>query len=144
MRTRGVALDFDGVVVESVGIKDAAFGEIFSHYPEWPQILEYHLAHNATLRFEKFRHIYVSILGREYSADIESTLTARFSELVCEAIVRCPAVPGATRLLAELGGKLPVFLVSKSPDDELAHILLERHLAQYFDRVYAGSWNKPA
>ena len=64
-----ILLDFDGVIIESVGIKDEAFEKLYQNYPKHlTQIMEYHLSHNATIRFIKFRYIVENILNEPYSA----------------------------------------------------------------------------
>ena len=70
-------LDFDGVVVESVGIKDQAFRQLYQDFPQHlDRIMEYHLSHNATIRFEKFRYIAENILRCQFTAEMEAKLKA--------------------------------------------------------------------
>ncbi|MDN5339305.1 MAG: hypothetical protein PWQ30_414, partial [Euryarchaeota archaeon] len=53
-------LDFDGVVVESLPLKTAAFRKIFSFTsPEHlDEIIAFHLENGGMSRYDKFRHIY--------------------------------------------------------------------------------------
>ncbi len=68
MNPRAIILDFDGTIVESVGIKDQAFEALFDQYPEhFDEIMQYHLAHNATIRFDKFKFIAENILHINYT-----------------------------------------------------------------------------
>ncbi len=144
MGLNAIILDFDGTLVESVGIKDRAFRELFAadHPDRIDDIMDYHLAHNATLRFEKFRHITETILGRPYTEADRERLSNRFSTLVFRAIVDCPKVAGLDDFLADFAGRVPLYLVSMSPDEELWAILRARDLTDTFTRVYAGSWPK--
>jgi len=143
MKIKTIILDFDGTIVESVGIKDSAFKILFSEYPEHlDRIMEYHLSHNATVRFEKFRHITENILNQEYNEDIKRFLSRRFSGLVFERIVECPYVRGAEIFLNYFREKVPLYLASASPADELEKILSARNLKKYFKDVYAIPWVK--
>ncbi len=136
-------LDFDGVIIESVGIKDDAFEQLFRGYPEHlNQIIEYHLAHNATIRFKKFQYITETILQEPYTDEKEQELSAAFSRLVFERIVQCPFVEGAKAFLDFFLGQIPVYLVSVSPKVELETVLERRQLDIYFKQVYADPWNK--
>lgn len=145
MTLKVVISDFDGTLVESAGIKDEAFHALYSdEAPEHlDEIMAYHKAHNATLRFEKFRHIHERILGKPYTEADAARLSARFSELVFERIVAAPPVPGLKAFLEAVAG-LPLYLVSMSPDEELARILAARHLDCNLAGVYPGSWQKAA
>jgi beta-phosphoglucomutase-like phosphatase (HAD superfamily) len=140
---RAIILDFDGTLVESVGIKDDAFRALFSEYPEHlPAIMEYHLTQNATVRFEKFRHITESILGMQYDDHTKERLSRTFSEMVFRRITECPFVAGAEEFLEHFCRKIPLYLSSASPDEELSRILETRCLRDFFRHVYAASWPK--
>lgn len=135
--------DFDGVLVESVDIKDRAFETLFKDYPEHiEEIMDYHLSNNATVRYDKFRYITETILGQNYDKDTEKTLSEKFSSLVFTGIVECPYVKGAIELLDTYRDKLPIYLASRSPADELDKILDARSLKKYFKKVYAVPWIK--
>ena len=143
MRFKIIILDFDGTIVESVGIKDAAFYELFKGFPEHiDEIVTYHLSHNATIRFEKFQFIYRKILNQPYSEEIKENLSERFSQLVFDKIAGCGYVPGALEFLDYFGNFVPLYLVSMSPEAELGKILKKRKLTQYFKKVYSSSWKK--
>jgi phosphoglycolate phosphatase-like HAD superfamily hydrolase len=142
-RFRVIVLDFDGTVVESVGIKDRVFYELFRGFPDkLDRIMAYHLSHNAVIRFEKFEHIYTKILGLPYTEEVKEHLSERFSALAFNAIVECPYVEGAWDFLARYQKLVPLYLVSMSPEDELNRILAARGLSQFFKKVYPSSWQK--
>jgi phosphoglycolate phosphatase-like HAD superfamily hydrolase len=143
MKIKTIILDFDGTIVESVGIKDWAFETLFKEYPDHlDEITKYHLSHNATVRFEKFKYITEHILKEKYTEDVERNLSRRFSELVFKQIVECPYVSGAEDFLNYFWGKIPLYLASASPAEELERILKARNLEKYFKKIYAIPWMK--
>ena len=143
MKYKVIILDFDGTIVESVGIKDEAFKTLFTKYPDkLDEITNYHLSHNATIRFEKFRHITKHILNQEYTEELERTLSRKFSDLVFQKIIECPYVHGAKDFLNCFWGRVPLYLASTSPADELDRILTARDIKKYFKNVYAIPWVK--
>ena len=143
MALRVAILDFDGTLVESVGIKDRAFERLYGDTPQWPAISEYHLANNHTIRFEKFRVIDERFLGIEHTPERAADLAARFSALVADEIVASPEVPGARELLDALdAADVRTYLLSMSPADELGDILARRGLGERFAGVYAHPWAK--
>jgi phosphoglycolate phosphatase-like HAD superfamily hydrolase len=138
-----IAFDFDGVIVESVGIKDQAFSSLFCQYTvHYDQIMSYHLSHNATVRFEKFEYIFENILGLSYSDDIEAKLNTQFSEFVFNRIVSCPIVPGVLGFLNVFSGNKKLYLISMTPEAELIKILKSRGLLDFFKLVYSSVWKK--
>ena len=138
-----IILDFDGTLVESVGIKDDAFKELFSEFPtQIDEIMQYHMTHNATIRFEKFKHIYENILKRSYTPQLKRDLSAKFSELVFDKIIKCRYVAGAREFLDYYHNTIPLYLVSMSPENELRRILDARKLTGYFKKIYSSEWKK--
>ena len=81
-------LDFDGTVVESNKIKDQAFENIFSEWPEHRHaMMKWHFANNTMVRQDKFRYFVEVILGQQGDDELIEKLTKRFSELSYKAIV---------------------------------------------------------
>jgi len=143
MRFKVIILDFDGTLIESVGIKDQAFKELFKDYPEHlNEIISYHLSHNATIRYDKFKYINEKILGQPYTKEIEKKMSEEFSHYVFEHILRCPYVQGAIEFLDYFYSKIPLYIVSVNPAWELARILDARELRKYFKKIYANPGSK--
>ncbi len=140
---QAIILDFDGVIVESVGIKDDAFRELFKDFPHHLEaIMKYHLANNATIRYEKFKVIYEEILGLPYTAAVSTQLGLQFSKMIFEKIVVCPFVTGAVEFLDYFSRQSLLYLVSINPSEELKAILSARKIDYYFNEVYAYPWGK--
>ncbi len=143
MKFKVIIFDFDGVLLESVEIKDYAFKTLFKDYPEHlEEIMEYHLSNNATVRFDKFKYITENILCKNYDKETEKKLSEIFSDLVFRRLVECPFVKGAKEILVFLQDKIPIYIASRSPADELDKILETRKLKKYFKKVYAVPWLK--
>jgi beta-phosphoglucomutase-like phosphatase (HAD superfamily) len=131
-----IILDFDGVILESVGIKTEAYRELFSAYPrELDRIMEYHLKNLGTSRFDKIRYIYEHILGEDLPPDEYRNLINRFADLVLGKVLRAPFVPGAPEFLEGFHLKLPLYVVSATPEDEIRFIVEERGLSRFFRGV---------
>lgn len=140
---QAIILDFDGVIVESVGIKDDAFRELFKEFPHHlDAIMTYHLTNNAIIRYEKFKVIYEEILGLPYTAEVSTRLGAQFSKMIFEKIVLCSFVKGAEELLKEFQRQALFYLVSINPLQELKAILAAKKIDHYFSDVYAYPWGK--
>jgi phosphoglycolate phosphatase-like HAD superfamily hydrolase len=134
---RAVVLDFDGVIVESNGIKTEAFREVFRRFPEHgARMMTFHEEHISLSRVQKFRYLVEELLGRPGDETLVEELARDFSWRVLEEVVRCPLVPGAMEFLGDLAPRLPVYLASITPEPELEEILERRGLRQYFRAVF--------
>jgi beta-phosphoglucomutase len=138
-----VILDFDGVILESVGVKTRAFHELFSFRPDRvDEIVDYHRRNTGVSRFDKFRYIYREILREPLPEEQFRWLSDRYADLVVDGVVASPFVPGAGEFLREFAGKLPLFVVSASPQEELESIIRQRSLARCFRKVYGAPTRK--
>lgn len=134
------ALDFDGVVLESVDVKLAAFKSLFAGRANAARIAAYLEEHNGVDRYTKFRHIWTEMLGLAYDADVEARLDAEFNALVFDAVCACPFVPGAEGFLN--GTKLPLYVVSAMPLRDLRLIVERRGLTPRFRGLYGAPGRK--
>jgi len=139
-----VFFDFDGVVLDSAGIKTEAFPEVFIEYPEHKvAITNYHLANQGMSRYEKFEWIYQTLLNEELTEEKSSELGARFSEIVLEKILACDFMPGAKKLLSyykDIG--VPAVVASGTPYQELLTIIHKRELDHYFADIWGSPMKK--
>ena len=138
-----IILDFDGVVLESVRVKTDAFRELFSFSPEHvDEIVEYHRRNTGVSRFDKFRYIYREILKEPLSDERFDWLSDRYAELVVDGVIASPFVPGGEKFLESYSARIPLFVVSASPQEELGFIIRRRGLSRCFRKVYGAPTRK--
>lgn len=130
---KAVIFDFDGVIIESAGIKTKAFEALFADYPDrLPEIISYHQKHAGISRYVKFRYFYEKILGQELSVQEEAELGERFSQIVMRQILEAPFVAGAIEFLTQNKNRYHLFIASGTPEAELQNIMSHRQLNQFF------------
>lgn len=140
---RVVAFDFDGVIAESADIKTDAFRALYAERSEHVEaVVAHHRANEGISRYHKFRHIHEQILGEPYDPVLEAELDARFTGLVFEAIVNAPFVHGVVELLELLSERVPLYVVSGTPDAELDRIVEARGLSSFFAGILGSSKGK--
>ncbi|KLK87745.1 haloacid dehalogenase [Methanoculleus sediminis] len=137
-------LDFDGVVVESLPLKTAAFRKIFSFAPpkHLDEIIAFHLENGGMSRYDKFRHIYANILHEELTREQEGRLADEYVGLIFESMLTVPCVRGAEVLLRDCSRRLPLYIVSATPEGEMQEIARRRDLTKYFVRIYGSPKTK--
>ncbi len=140
---RAIVFDFDGVILESVDIKTRAFEGLFKAYPEHVHnIVQFHLANGGMSRFDKFKYFYREFLNKPLSERELEQLGNRFSELVFEAILRCPFVAGAREFLEKYSARYDLFVASGTPQEEMRTIVVRRGIEQFFQGVYGSPNSK--
>jgi phosphoglycolate phosphatase-like HAD superfamily hydrolase len=142
---QAIIFDFDGVLVESVDVKGDAFVALYKD--ETPEIREkvkrYHSEHGGISRFEKIRYYDEVLCGREISEAQVLAKAARFGEIVEDIVVATPYVDGAEVFLKTYAGRVPFFVVSATPQDELERIISRRGMKHYFEVVLGSPIKKP-
>ncbi|MGE0396538.1 MAG: HAD family hydrolase [Kofleriaceae bacterium] len=143
---RAIVFDFDGVVLESADVKTHAFVELFAEHGKDVQarVLEHHLANLGISRFKKFAWVHENVLHRTLSDDESRALGDRFSSLALAKVLAAPFVPGADTALRDLATRLPLFVASGTPQEELDAIVDQRALRSFFREVHGTPREKPA
>lgn len=140
---RILIFDFDGVIVESNGIKDQAFHQLFSKFPDQLEtMMNYHKEHVSASRVFKFNHL-LSLLGKTDDTGLHQQLMTDFSAITLNLMKQVPLVPGAKMFLTNWS-QIPKYLASVTPIDDLVIILENLGLTHYFKGVYGcPPWTKP-
>lgn len=142
---RAIIFDFDGVIVESEEIKTRAFVEMYrEHGPVVVEaIVAHHRANGGISRRKKIRWCHRTQLRIDLDEQALDELCRHFSAMVEDEVVACDWVPGAEQVLRRLHGRLPMFIVSGTPQEELSRIFARRHLARWFEEVWGSPRGKP-
>lgn len=134
---QALILDFDGVLVESNEAKTCAFEDLFALYPAYRDaMMDYHLANYSCPRMMKFEHYVYELMGRPGDVETVQTMARQFSEFVVRRVVACPDVPGARAFLEEFSRKVPLYISSVTPQDELRKIVRARGIDSFFVEVF--------
>lgn len=142
-RPEAVVFDFDGVIVESVEIKNRAYETLFRHESAHvDEIVAFHLAHIGLSRYEKFPRIYTEILGRPLDAEEADRLDREFSRLVAEELLQCPLVKGAREFLERHSRTQRLYVASAAPEGEVRGVVAARGLVSFFQAVYGSPAGK--
>lgn len=141
---KAIAFDFDGVLVESTGVKTDAYARIFKNEDKEKvaQIVNYHLKFEGISRFEKFKVIYRDILKRSLCGEEFESLCLRFSRLVMDGVIASPWVEGAEGFLDKNKARYKYFIISGTPQEELREIVSLRGRENDFDEILGSPDNK--
>lgn len=144
-RPVAVLLDFDGVIVQSVHLKTNAFLQIYADEDptKLAALLAYQRAHGGVTRRVKFRYFEERIFRRAADDARIEELSRRYTSLVHDAVLACPLVEGAAEFLSIVYGRTHLHVVSGTPAEELADIVLRRGLTPYFASVRGAPESKP-
>ncbi|WP_146620163.1 HAD family hydrolase [Acuticoccus sediminis] len=135
---RAVVFDFDGVIVDSVGVKTEAFVALYAPHGEAvaEAVRAYHLAHGGMPRADKLRHWQSTLVDGPADDATIAALGARFGLMVREKVIACGEIAGAGAALAALAARLPLHVASATPETELVGIIAARGLTGRFRSIH--------
>jgi HAD superfamily hydrolase (TIGR01549 family) len=135
MIVKVIALDFDGVVLESNSAKTEAFEQLSNAYPlEATEFMSFHRSNVSLPRRAKFAKL-AEQLGRDGDLALIEDMENSFSTLVKRKVVSSQRVEGLDDFLGNFE-HLPLYIVSHTPQDELIAILKETGLYPHFSGIY--------
>jgi phosphoglycolate phosphatase-like HAD superfamily hydrolase len=128
-----LAFDFDGVILESVAIKDQAVFVLFQNatLEERRRVLELHRKTPGINRRDRITLLLTEGLGREAPQEVVGALLDRFAKLVWHGLMSCTEVRGIRDFLKTMAD-IPCYVVSASPEEELLVVAEQRNLSRYF------------
>lgn len=139
-----VFFDFDGVLAESADIKTRAFIQMYKEHGAAvvDAVVAHHTVHAGVSRRKKIRYYHKMFLGQRLSEDQLEALARRFSALVEDAVVDAAWVAGARDWLDANRHRLPLFVISGTPEQELRRIVRRRGMEGYFVAVHGSPPSK--
>lgn len=137
-------LDFDGVVLESVNIKDQAFYDLFDQISDEQRraVMAYHLERPGLPRKPKIAGMLSDLISHGADPDpaLVDALAKRFSDLVIHKILQAPLVAGIERAVQRAEGQC--WVVTAGPEDETKMICEKRQILPWFQAVYGSPTRK--
>jgi len=140
---KAVFWDFDGVIKESVEVKERAFVKLFSNYGQKiaDRVRKHHIDNGGVSRFEKFK-IYLQWVGEDVNEKKIMELSNQFSKLVLQSVIDAPWVLGVEKVLRTKQDHQLFILVSATPQDELMVIINKLELGSCFKFVFGAPIDK--
>lgn len=137
--------DFDGVLVDSTHTKKKAFETLFKAFSDETinAVVRYHTLHGGISRVEKIRHAHENIIKNPLTENEVMEWSNRYSDLVVQEVIRVPWIKGAKAFLDAYASKLPVFVISGTPETELEYVVDQRKMRHYFKEVLGSPVRKP-
>ncbi|BHH82694.1 HAD family hydrolase [Desulforhopalus sp. 52FAK] len=134
-----VMLDFDGVILDSSGLKTDCFKKYYSKFENISeQLMAFHYQNKGMSRFRQFDYIARNILKvSDPKAQVER-MANEFAEIVFEVISQANFIHGARELLRFLSPNLPLYVISAAPHNELTKIIEMRQLSHFFVKYYGS------
>ncbi len=133
--------DFDGVILESMHIRDKGFIEVLKSYPtnQVNELITYHRKNGGLSRYVKFRYFFEQIRNESISEEGVNDLAEKFSVIMRELLTD-PAnlIMDSVDFIRENHKKFSMHIVSGSDQQELRFLCKELGLDSYFLSIHGS------
>ena len=131
--------DFDGVIKDSVQVKSAGYGKLFSPFGKnvVDRVNQHHGLHGGISRFEKIP-LYLSWAGQPSDPVLVQEYCERFSNIVQQAVIDSPWVPGVYEYLKFNHERQCFILITGTPQKEIEKILQTLKIKHFFQEVHGA------
>ncbi|UII23875.1 HAD family hydrolase [Fulvivirga ligni] len=127
--------DFDGVILDSMSVRDQGFIEVLKEYPDnqVDKLLEFHRANGGLSRYVKFRYFFENILGESISESEVNGLAQQFS-VIMKSILSNPEllIKDSVQFIADNYSNYSMHIVSGSDGEELRYLCEQLKIDHYF------------
>ena len=138
---KNILWDFDGVILDSMAVRDWGFKEIFKDFPQEQvdKLLQYHTLNGGLSRYVKIRYFYNEILGKEISELEVLEFANEFSLLMKKELINPKnLIQDSLNFIKENYKNYNFHIVSGSDQEELRFLCKELAIDHYFLSIFGS------
>lgn len=140
-RYKALLWDFDGVLMDSMPVRDEGFRKVLEKYPadEVMKLMDFHRKNGGLSRYVKFRYFFEEIRREAISESEVMALAADFSKIMMELLINAELlINDSLDFVKEHYQALPMHIVSGSDGKELNEICRRLDIAKYFVSIHGS------
>jgi len=142
---QNIIFDFDGVILDSMPIREFGFRQIFSAYDDTlvEKLLAYHEANGGLSRYVKIAYFYEEILGEPISQSEINRLAEAFSKIMRKALTdKKYLITQTVDFLENNHHYYRMHIASGSDQEELRYLCHALGVAEYFLSIHGSPTHK--
>jgi phosphoglycolate phosphatase-like HAD superfamily hydrolase len=141
LKYRCILWDFDGVLMDSMHIRDEGFRRVLAEYPQGQidHLMIYHRKNGGLSRYVKFRYFFETIRGESITESQIKALADQFSKVMMELLVDSKLlITDSLRFVKSNDGRIPMHIVSGSDEKELKEVCKRLEIARFFVSIHGS------
>lgn len=141
MSINTILWDFDGVILDSMAVRDWGFNEIFKEFKkeQVSKLLQFHRDNGGLSRYVKIRYFYEEILGESITEEKVFNYAEHFSVLMKQQLTKPEnLIIDAVTFIKENYKKYNFHIVSGSDQEELRFLCKELGLDSFFISIHGS------
>ena len=133
--------DFDGVILDSMEIRNNGFKLVLKDYPlhQVNLLMEYHISNGGLSRYNKFRYFFEIIRGESVTEKQIQMLADKFSEIMLNNLINDNLlIKDSVDFIKYNFKNLTMHIVSGSDQNELREICNKLGIDKYFKSIHGS------
>ena len=141
-KIKNIVFDYDGVILNSVEIKNDAFKEVVKNYDYQvkKKFVKFHLENLGVSRYKKFEFL-VNILLKEKSNSNYEKILKKFENILKRGLKKGTLINGIRSFLIR-NKDLNLFISSGTPENELKKNCKQKRITNYFIEILGSPKTK--
>jgi phosphoglycolate phosphatase-like HAD superfamily hydrolase len=142
---RTILWDFDGVLMDSMPVRDRGFEIVLANYPaaDLERLLHYHRQNGGLSRYVKFRYFFEVIRNEPVTDGQVLELAARFSDVMRRELVNEQLlIQNSIEFVKREHTNFNMHVVSGSDQEELRYLCATLKLDGYFRSIHGSPKSK--
>lgn len=133
--------DFDGVIMDSMAVRDKGFEIVLQDYPQEQVslLMDYHRKNGGLSRYNKFRYFFEEIRKESITDSVIKVLAEQFSVVMLENLLDSNLlIQDSLSFIKDNHLKYVMHIVSGSDGNELRYICEHLGLSNYFVSIHGS------
>lgn len=142
---KNIIFDFDGVILDSMPIRDYGFREILKEYPKEivEKLIQFHQINAGLSRFYKIKYFYNEMLKKEITEEKIKEYANKFSEIMKKELINKKyLIKDSVNFIEKNYLKYNMHVASGSEEKELQYLCKELGLEEYFKSIHGSPVHK--
>lgn len=142
---KNILFDFDGVILDSMPVREYGFRKIFEKYNNdlVEKLLKYHNKNGGLSRYVKIRYFYEELLNKIISDDEVDSIAEKFSIIMRAKLTNKKyLILETVNFISNNHLKYNLHIVSGSDEKELRYLCRELEVEKYFKSIYGSPTHK--
>ncbi|MDW5288999.1 HAD family hydrolase [Formosa sp. PL04] len=138
---KNILWDFDGVILDSMEVRDFGFKEIFKPFSDTDveRLITYHRINGGLSRYVKIRYFYEEILNQNISDDVVTFYANKFSEIMRKELTNPNnLISDSLNYIKSQYQNYNFHIVSGSDQNELRFLCDELGISKYFQTIHGS------
>lgn len=135
---KAILFDFDGVIIDSLPIREYGFREIFKQFDKSfvDELITYHNINGGLSRFHKIKYFYQNILNKNIDEKTIQEYADKFSDIMQKELPNKKyLIEESVNFIENHYKKFDLHIVSGSEQNELRYLCKELGISEYFKSI---------